>query len=131
MPKTINASFRFQVLTEDSIQLAIRTVLLSGVKNCKAAFNSLCAYASVNHQHWHIYYLQTYSLKLETLPVKQLVRDCYVIDPADYPAVGFVFQVENSSAKEISRVAQKVFKVTSHLTKADIGHNVFITRGTK
>lgn len=48
-------------------------VLLSGVKNFKAAFNSLCAYASVNHLHWHLYYLQHHQLRLETIGAKRWV----------------------------------------------------------
>ncbi len=32
-------------------------VASSGRRNFKMAFNSLCAYASVNHLHWHMYYL--------------------------------------------------------------------------
>ncbi len=52
-----------QVLTQPSIRLAMEAVLLSGARNFKAAFNSLCAYASVNHMHWHLYYLQNHSLK--------------------------------------------------------------------
>ena len=49
---------RPQVLTEHSIVLALKTMASSGRKNFKMAFNSLCAYASVNHLHWHLYYLQ-------------------------------------------------------------------------
>jgi hypothetical protein len=47
-----------QILTEYSIHLALQIMLSSGRKNFKMAFNSLCAYASVNHLHWHLYYLQ-------------------------------------------------------------------------
>ncbi len=85
-----------QVLTADSIRLAIRTVLLSGVKNFKAAFNSLCAYASVNHQHWHLYYLQKHELRLETVPAKRVspLHDCYEVSaPDDYPTPCYAFQV--------------------------------------
>jgi GDP-D-glucose phosphorylase len=52
-----------QVLTEYSILLALETTLMSG-SNLKLAFNSLCAYASVNHLHWHVYYTQ-YLLPLQ------------------------------------------------------------------
>ena len=82
-----------QVMTAEAINLAVDTILLSGVKNLKAAFNSLCAYASVNHLHWHLYYLKNHALKLETLPVKHLAGDCYEIEEKDYPAVGYAFQV--------------------------------------
>ena len=32
--------------------------MASGLPNFKAAFNSLCGHASVNHLHWHFYYLR-------------------------------------------------------------------------
>jgi GDP-D-glucose phosphorylase len=47
-----------QILTESSIRLALQVAASSGRSNFKMAFNSLCAYASVNHLHWHMYYLQ-------------------------------------------------------------------------
>ena len=84
-----------QVLTLYSIRLAIRTVLLSGVKNLKAAFNSLCAFASVNHLHWHLYYLQNHELKLEKIAAKKISSssDCYEVFEKDYPAPCYAFQI--------------------------------------
>ena len=46
-----------QILNLHSIQSALKLMLLSRSKSFKLAFNSLCAYASVNHLHWHLYYL--------------------------------------------------------------------------
>lgn len=117
-------------MTPDSIELAINAIMLSGIKTFKAAFNSLCAYASVNHQHWHLYYLQNQTLKIETVPVKRLAGACHYIDENDYPASGFAFQVTSSNRKEVSRVAEDIHKITRYLTDNNIGHNVFITRGT-
>ena len=84
-----------QVLTLYSIRLAMRTVLLSGVKNLKAAFNSLCAYASVNHLHWHLYYLQNHEVKLEKIAAKKISSsgDCYEVSEKDYPAPCYAFQI--------------------------------------
>ncbi len=117
------------MLTEHSIRLALKTVLLSGVKNFKAAFNSLCAYASVNHLHWHLYYLQGHSLKLETLPARRLAGNCFELEEASYPAPAFVFQARDVS--ELSSTAAAVHKLTAFLNKEDIGHNVFVTRGSR
>ena len=47
-----------QALTLHAIRSALKLVMLSKCKNFKVAFNSLCAFASVNHLHWHVYYLQ-------------------------------------------------------------------------
>lgn len=46
-----------QVATLDSIRKAIDTLLLSNSNNFIVGFNSLCALASVNHLHFHAYYL--------------------------------------------------------------------------
>ena len=45
----------------------------------------------------------------------------------DYPAPAFVFQC--TRVEDIDRVADSVFALTDFLTKENIGHNVFITRG--
>ena len=47
-----------QALTKNAIESALKLMLLSRSKAMKMGFNSLCAYASVNHLHWHLYYLQ-------------------------------------------------------------------------
>ena len=47
-----------QALTKQAIESALKLMLLSRSKAMKMGFNSLCAYASVNHLHWHLYYLQ-------------------------------------------------------------------------
>lgn len=47
-----------QALNRHAILSALKLMLLSKSKAFKMAFNSLCAYASVNHLHWHLYYLQ-------------------------------------------------------------------------
>ena len=102
--------------------------MLSGLSNFKAAFNSLCAYASVNHLHWHTYYMTPqFPLPIETCSMKPLsVEDGYEID--DYSARGFAFQVK--SIQDVSRIAHKVFAIAKLLCDLNIAHNVFITRGT-
>lgn len=47
-----------QALDRHAILSALKLMLLSRSTAFKMAFNSLCAYASVNHLHWHLYYLQ-------------------------------------------------------------------------
>merc|ERR1719508_211216 len=53
-----------QVQTEYSVLLALKVMLLSGSGTFRMGFNSLCAYASVNHLHWHCYYTNHF-LKLQ------------------------------------------------------------------
>ena len=48
-----------QLLNIDSIKLAVDLILLSTSKNIIIGFNSVQAYASVNHLHMHLYYLNS------------------------------------------------------------------------
>lgn len=56
---------RAQALSRDGLRLALELALLSRDPNFRVGFNSLCGYASVNHEHYHAYYLQ-HRLYLET-----------------------------------------------------------------
>lgn len=48
-----------QVLNIDSIKLVVDLILLSSSTNIIIGFNSVQAYASVNHLHMHLYYLNS------------------------------------------------------------------------
>ena len=88
---------RNQVLTESSIGLAIETVLLSASPNFHVGFNSLCAFASVNHLHWHCYYNQ-YLLRIQTVPLQPGGSSSFFyIREDDYPAVGWVFLLRSAT----------------------------------
>ncbi|XP_033362922.1 GDP-D-glucose phosphorylase 1-like isoform X1 [Bombus vosnesenskii] len=47
-----------QLVTKHSLLKAIELFSLSLSSYIRVAFNSLCAFASVNHLHWHLYYLR-------------------------------------------------------------------------
>ncbi|XP_059090867.1 GDP-D-glucose phosphorylase 1-like [Tigriopus californicus] len=126
-PEKINER-RPQLLTETSIQVAFETMLLSGSSSLRLGFNSLCAYASVNHQHWHMYYLENVKLYLETAEVQPLPATngrCYEL--LDYPAPCFAFQMK--SVEDIVAVSKSVHLLIEYLIRNDIAHNVFMTRG--
>ncbi|XP_021367959.1 GDP-D-glucose phosphorylase 1-like [Mizuhopecten yessoensis] len=117
-------SFRPQMLTEYSIQLAIETLLLSRHQGFRIGFNSLCAFASVNHQHLHAYYLEQ-ELFVESCPVKHLKGILYELEVM--PTKGFVFQLHGSTVEDVSRV---VYLVADYMQRSEIAHNLFMTRGT-
>lgn len=48
------------MLNEDAIQLAVRLSLLSKSVHLIVGFNSINAYASVNHLHLHAYYMNNH-----------------------------------------------------------------------
>uniref|UniRef100_A0A8C4TD16 GDP-D-glucose phosphorylase 1 n=1 Tax=Erpetoichthys calabaricus TaxID=27687 RepID=A0A8C4TD16_ERPCA len=60
-----------QILTMDAIRIGIESVLLSSDPGFRVGFNSLGAFASVNHLHLHCYYLN-HRLLLEGTPAVPL-----------------------------------------------------------
>lgn len=115
-----------QIITLESLQLLIEVLLLSKSPALRAGFNGLCAFASVNHLHYHLYYLQQRML-LEHIAVEHLSGPCYQL--LNYPAPGFAFQLpENRSVASLSRT---VYHLTSYLQDANIPHNLYVTRGSK
>lgn len=113
-----------QILTTESLTLAINTVLLSSSSNFRLGFNSLGGFASVNHHHFHIYYLDQ-RLFVETAKVGHLWSQCYEL--VDYPAKGFAFQVTKGNKESVVR---DVMVLVEMLLKSSTAHNLFITRGT-
>merc|ERR550519_198613 len=117
-----------QVQTEHSVRLALKVMLLSGSGMFRMGFNSLCAYASVNHLHWHSYY-SNHLLKLQAIPVRLAREDCAVhyIPEEEYPAPGWVFIF--NSVDQLEETAKNVFAVVEWLSQNSVAHNIFITRG--
>ncbi|XP_029908602.1 GDP-D-glucose phosphorylase 1 [Myripristis murdjan] len=113
-----------QILTPFAIQVGIESVLLSSDPGFRVGFNSLGAFASVNHLHLHGYYLD-HELKIESMPVKPLLPEKGFYRLMDFPA-GFLFYTE---AKGLEKVAQAVCQVTDFLVDGNKAHNVFLTRG--
>ncbi|KAL5008736.1 hypothetical protein ScPMuIL_014317 [Solemya velum] len=116
-----------QVLTVKSLELALETILLSNhrsVRGFHVGFNSLCAFASVNHLHLHAYYLE-HELFVETCPVQHLCGDLYELD--EMPVKGFAFQLHGSTVQKLART---LHKVTSCLHDQEIAHNLHLSQGT-
>lgn len=113
-----------QILTRTAIQAGIDSVLLSSDPSFRAGFNSLGAFASVNHLHLHGYYLD-HELKIESSPVKPLVPEKRFYRMQDFPS-GFVFYTEE---EEVEKVARSICQVTDFLVGENIAHNLFLTRG--
>ncbi|KAJ9578262.1 hypothetical protein L9F63_005532, partial [Diploptera punctata] len=115
-----------QVVTLESLQLAIEILLLSSTPALRIGFNGLCAYASVNHLHYHLYYLN-HPMLLENVEVEYLSGPCYQL--INYSAPGFVFQLpENRNVQELAR---NVHHLTNFLQNINQPHNLYITRGSR
>ncbi|XP_023117951.2 GDP-D-glucose phosphorylase 1 isoform X2 [Amphiprion ocellaris] len=113
-----------QILTEFAIRTGIESVLLSSDPGYRVGFNSLGAFASVNHLHLHGYYL-SHELKIESMPVKPLVPEKGFYLMLDFPG-GFLFYTES---EDVEKVARAICQVTDFLVGDNIAHNVFLTRG--
>lgn len=113
-----------QILTKFAIAAGIETVLLSSNPGFRVGFNSLGAFASVNHLHLHGYYLD-HELAVESTAVKPLVPETAFYRLINYHA-GFMFYTET---KSVAKVVERICKVTDFLVAGNIAHNLFLTRG--
>ncbi|XP_068169867.1 GDP-D-glucose phosphorylase 1 [Antennarius striatus] len=113
-----------QVLTKFATKTGIESVLLSSNPGFRVGFNSLGAFASVNHLHLHGYYLD-HELKIESRPVKLLVPEKGFYRLLDFPG-GFLFYADSEC---VDKVAKSICQVTDFLVMRNIAHNLFFTRG--
>lgn len=113
-----------QVLSPDGLMLAIDAVLLSSSPALRVGFNSLGGFASVNHQHYHLYYLE-HRLHLETARVTRIFGEYHELQ--DYPAEGFAFQVSRENKEAVVR---HIMALVGVLLETSTAHNLFVTRGT-
>ncbi|EFN81306.1 UPF0580 protein C15orf58 [Harpegnathos saltator] len=112
-----------QNMTEYSLRKAIELCLLSNSCFLRVIFNSLCAQASVNHLHWHLYYL-THEMLLEYIDICNYAYGVYLL--VDYPAKGLCIKL--SSFENIGDFISRAFLVVNYLQLQQIAHNVYITR---
>lgn len=113
-----------QILTRPAIQVGIESVLLSSDPAFRVGFNSLGAFASVNHLHLHGYYLK-HKLNIEYMSVRPLLPEKGFYTLAGFPA-GFLFYTESEGVMD---VASAICHVTDYLMEANVAHNLFMTRG--
>merc|ERR1719427_178163 len=119
----------FHVLTVHSVMLALEVMNLSTSPHIKIAFNSLCAFASVNHHHWHLYY-QHHHLAVQSVALSPVPGTSYhTFTDQRYPALGWVWLLKEEDTDKLDQVAREVIKLTSWLTDKEVAHNVFIARG--
>lgn len=112
-----------QILTEHSIKLSLEMMLLSKHRGFRVGFNSLCAFASVNHQHLHAFYLDT-ELFIESAPVDHLCGPLYELTCMTAP--GFAFQLHDTGVDKLSKI---LFQIADYFQKNEIAHNLYMTRG--
>ncbi|GAB1609743.1 GDP-D-glucose phosphorylase 1-like isoform X1 [Argonauta hians] len=112
-----------QAITPFGLQFAVEILLLSKHSGLCVGFNSLCALASVNHLHFHSYYLEQ-MLPVNKCKARYLTKNLYEI--LDWPASGFIFQLEGDY---LETFIENVEKVVTYFQKEEIAHNIMIARG--
>ncbi|KAL4624296.1 GDP-D-glucose phosphorylase 1 [Arapaima gigas] len=113
-----------QILIPPALQTGIEAVFLSSQPGFRVGFNSLGAFASVNHLHLHCYYLDR-ELRVESAATKPLVPEKGLHRMTDFPT-GFLFYTEGEHLEE---VAAAICQMTDCLVERNVAHNVFVTRG--
>ncbi|XP_052744743.1 GDP-D-glucose phosphorylase 1 [Bicyclus anynana] len=110
-----------QVVTKGSLKLAIDLLLVAEDRDLRIAFNSLCALASVNHLHYHLF-IERNTLPVETVQCKPLKGPLHCIK--DYPAPAFCFEITKKSPK-----IDEIYRLIEYFLQKSIAHNIFVTRG--
>ncbi|CAH2235881.1 jg9875 [Pararge aegeria aegeria] len=110
-----------QVVTKHSLKLVIDLLLGAEDRDLRIAFNSLCALASVNHLHYHIF-IEKNNLPVETVKCKQIKGPLYRFE--DYPVPAFCFLITKRSPK-----VDEIYKLIEFFLHNSIAHNIFVTRG--
>ncbi|XP_061451875.1 GDP-D-glucose phosphorylase 1 [Rhineura floridana] len=114
-----------QILTPQVLRFGLDAILLSAHPGFRIGFNSLAAFASVNHLHLHGFYLN-WELLVESAPCKPLLPEANLYVLEEVPAPGFLFYSEGRHMEEL---AHQICQVTNYLIKKEIAHNLFVTRG--
>jgi len=119
-----------QQVTEAAALTALHLLCLSTSPDIRIGFNSLCAHASVNHMHWHVYY-QAHRAAVLGLILECLVGPIYTWGKDQYPAQGWCLLVPSCEPKTLSAVARHLSKLTNWLVEKEVAHNVFLCPGEK
>ncbi|XP_012257138.2 GDP-D-glucose phosphorylase 1 [Athalia rosae] len=117
-----------QRVTKYSLKKAIELLLLSKSPYLRVVFNSLCAHASVNHLHWHLYYFK-YQMPLECIKIDRLRGPVFVL--SQVPAKGFCLKLSSFPNHNIDHLVSWVYFIVDYLQTSAIAHNIYITRATE
>lgn len=118
--------------TRTSLLMAFDLVELSSQPGFRVGFNSIHAWASINHLHWHAMY-GDHQLYVDNLPVLDQVgpssSSCFTLDHRS-PIRGFVFNVR-PEVQDRHATADAMIKVIVYFHQIETPYNILITRGCK
>ena len=111
------------------ILLAFDLVQLSSQPGFRVGFNSIHAWASINHQHFHAMY-GDYELFIDNLPHSaKVAANCHLLDERA-PMYGFVFSIELSLAQR-QTTANRMGKILKYFHQIEMPYTILITRSSK
>ncbi|VDL46852.1 unnamed protein product [Hymenolepis diminuta] len=114
-----------QVLRKSPLHMALTTMLLSANDYLCLGFNSLLAYASVNHLHFHLWY-STHRLYASVCPIRGKEYLPRHMELDFHPVDNFVF--EFNSHKDFQSTFECLWKVIEECQRLQIAHNLFAAR---
>eukprot|EP00195_Chlamydomonas_chlamydogama_P015596 CAMPEP_0202902956 /NCGR_PEP_ID=MMETSP1392-20130828/19646_1 /ASSEMBLY_ACC=CAM_ASM_000868 /TAXON_ID=225041 /ORGANISM="Chlamydomonas chlamydogama, Strain SAG 11-48b" /LENGTH=481 /DNA_ID=CAMNT_0049589861 /DNA_START=532 /DNA_END=1977 /DNA_ORIENTATION=- len=117
-----------QLVDTYTVQLALHFAKEADNPYFRVGYNSLGAYATINHLHFQAYYLAAPfpCERASTAPIKGLKRkrgNVQVSRLLDYPVNGFVVEVGNC----LQEMAEVVATACVRMQQANIPHNLLIT----
>ncbi|XP_051898590.1 GDP-D-glucose phosphorylase 1 [Pristis pectinata] len=119
-----------QCLTRASVLRALELVFLSSEPAFRVGFNSLGAFASVNHLHLHGFYLR-HRLELERAPTEPLAEaglGARVHRLCGHHTRGLVLYSDGGE-RDRARVADALLAVSDLLLRRSLAHNLLLSRG--
>ncbi|XP_065090405.1 GDP-D-glucose phosphorylase 1-like [Ochlerotatus camptorhynchus] len=111
-----------QVLTKESLEVAVSLLLRLEDRNYRIGYNSPGALASVNHLHFHLMHLN-HKLYVEDAPVTALAHHLFRLD--DHPARAYCFLLQPNTPP--THFAQRIYRLITILLSGNIAHNLLLT----
>ncbi|XP_046734178.1 GDP-D-glucose phosphorylase 1-like isoform X2 [Diprion similis] len=95
-------------------------------KYFRIIFNSSCARASINHLHWHLYYLKR-DMPLESIKLDHLRGPVFMLK--EFPAKGFCLKLSSfSDSNAICDLVSWTYLIIDCLHKSEIPYSIYLTR---
>ncbi|CAD7700895.1 unnamed protein product [Ostreobium quekettii] len=116
-----------QLITEDSMLLALQFAAAAENPYFRVGYNSLGAYATINHLHFQAYFLlapypveRAPTMPLE--PANSKHPGVKVAQLSEYPVKGFVFEMSS----DLQEMAGVLARACTYMQRANIPHNLLI-----
>lgn len=121
-----------QIISSDTIQLALQFTAAVDNPYFRLGYNSLGAYATINHLHFQGYYLMApypveRAVTEELSGIDEMEGEIRVSKLVGYPVRGWVFEMKAAFDDCLVPMCSKIGRVCVHLQTANIPHNLLIS----